>query len=311
VDRARAVAPSDAGARDLERILRAAVRPDFGTSVTGAGDSDGETFYWQDLWLSGSLAGDARGTLTAGWRRSADAVHSSSSYGLSGLVALPLSSGLGARAGLGARHLSSDRTPLTGQLGLSWQPAPFAALGLGYSHAAFDETATLVDSGLTTNNLDFSFDVDPKPTLSISGGSGATCFSDGNRRFYGLLAALGGLGHGVSVGTFGRIMGYHDLRPGLYFAPDRFTVVEVRAIYNLRRGGWGLRTDGGIGSQQINAVSGSAGPWQLEWHVTATLSRSWDGGEITLEGLYTNSAGSNTVGAFRYHSITLGFHQGL
>ncbi|HEX4633151.1 MAG TPA: tetratricopeptide repeat protein, partial [Gemmatimonadales bacterium] len=75
VDRARAVAPEDAGARDLERILRAAVRPGFGTSVTGAGDSDGETFYWQDLWLSGPLAGDARGTLTAGWRRSADAVH--------------------------------------------------------------------------------------------------------------------------------------------------------------------------------------------------------------------------------------------
>lgn len=311
VDRARAVAPGDASALDLEKVLRAAVRPDVGTSFSGAGDSDGETFYWQDLWLSGPLVGDARGTLTAGWRRSADVSHDNSSYGLAGLVAVPLSTGFGARGGLGARHLSSGRTPLTGQLGLSWQPAPFAALGLGYSHAAFDETATLIDSGLTTNNLDFSVDVDPKPTLSISGGSGATWFSDGNRRLYGLLAALDGLGHGVSVGAFGRIMSYRELRPGLYFAPDRFTVVEARAIYNRRRGAWGLRADGGLGSQQITAVSGTAGPWQFEWHLAATLSHSWNGGELTLQGLYTNSAGSNTVGAFRYHSVTLGFHQGL
>ncbi|HKR57175.1 MAG TPA: tetratricopeptide repeat protein, partial [Gemmatimonadales bacterium] len=91
VDRARAVAPGDASARDLEKILRAAVRPDFGTSFTGAGDSDHETFYSQDLWLSGPVLGVTRGTMTAGWRRSADPFHNSSSYGLSGVIAVPAS----------------------------------------------------------------------------------------------------------------------------------------------------------------------------------------------------------------------------
>lgn len=311
VDRARAVAPGDASARDLEKILRAAVRPDFGTSFTGAGDSDGETFYSQDLWLSGPLTGDARGTLTGGWRRSEDVLHDNSSFGLSGLVAFPVARGVGARAGLGARRLVSnagDHTPLTAQLGLSWQPAPFAALGLGYSRAAFDETATLIDSGFTMSNLDFSFDLDPKPTISFSGGSSATWFSDGNRRLSWIVGALGGLGHGVSVGAFGRMMGYQTANAGHgYFSPDRFTVVEARAIYNLRRGPWGLRMDGGLGGQQVFSTF----PWQGEWHLTATLSHSWNAGELTLQGLYTNSAGSNTVGAFRYHSITLGFHQGL
>ncbi|HYK10111.1 MAG TPA: tetratricopeptide repeat protein [Gemmatimonadales bacterium] len=314
VDRARAVAPGDAAARDLEKILRAAVRPDFGTSFTGAGDSDNETFYNEDLWLSGPLFGEARGTLTAGWRRSADGSHNSSSYGLGGVVAVPMSPTVGVRAGLGARYLNSahaDHAPLTGQLGLSWQPAPFAALGLGYAHAAFDETAHLIDAGLKMDDVEFSADLDPKPTISISAGAGATWFSDSNHRFSGILAALEGLGHGVSVGLVGRMMGYSQLRPGLYFAPHRFTVAEARAIYNLRRGPWGLRADGGIGGQQIILYSGTTGTWQGEWHLAATLSHTWNGGELTLQGLYTNSAGSNTVGAFRYHSITLGFHQGL
>lgn len=314
VDRARAVAPGDASARDLERILRAAVRPDFGTSFTGAGDSDQETFYSQDLWLSGSLFGDARGTITAGWRRSADAAHNASSYGVAGVAALPVSPTVGVRAGLGARYLNTahtDHTPLTGQFGMSWQAAPFAALGLGYAHSAFDETANLIDAGLKMDDVELSADLDPKPTISVSAGGGATWFSDGNRRFYGLLAALEGLGHGVSVGMYGRMLGYREQRPGLYFAPNRFTVAEARAIYNLRRGGWGLRTDGGVGSQQINPMSGTTGPWLFEWHLAATFSHSWNAGEITLQGLYTNSAGSNTVGAFRYHSLTLAVHQGL
>ena len=315
VDRARAVAPGDASARDLEKILRAAVRADFGTSFTGAGDSDQETFYSQDLWLSAPVFGDARGTITAGWRRSADLSHNSSSYGLSGVVAVPASATVGIRAGLGARYLNAagtDHTPLTGQVGVSWQPAPFATLGLGYSHAAFDETALLIDHGYRLDDLDFSFDFDPKPTISISGGSGATWVSDGNRRLSGILAVLGGLGHGVSVGIVGRMLGFQidTLRDG-YFSPHRFTVAEARAIYNLRRGSWGFRADGGIGGQQINPVSGATGPWLSEWHLAATLSHNWNGGEITLQGLYTNSAGSNTVGAFRYHAITLGFHQGL
>ena len=316
VDRARAVAPGDASARDLERVLRAALRPDFGTSFTGAGDSDHETFYSQDLWISGPVLKDVRGTLAAGWHRAAsDGSAANSSYGLSGLVVTTIAPRLGARAGLGVRHLESavgNHTPLTAQLGMSWQPASYAALGLGYARASFDETKTLIDSGFTYQTLDFSVDLDPKATVSISGGAGAAWFSDRNRRLSGVLGVLGGLGHGLSVGGFARTMGYRlDTLHDGYFSPARFTVLEARAIYNLRRGHWGLRADGGLGGQQIRATSSSGAPWQSEWHFTAILTRSWNGGEITLEGFLTNSAGSNTVGAFHYHAVTLGFHQGL
>ena len=315
VDRARALAPADPTARQLQRDLHAAVRPDVGTSVTGAGDSDDESFYAQDLWISGALAGDVRGTLTGGWRHDSDPLRSDNSYGVSGLVTAPLGGTVGARAGLGVRRLESDsgnHTPLTAQLGLSWQPAPFAALSLGYGRAAFDETALLLAHGLTIDNLDLEVDLDPKPTISLSGAAGGTWFSDGNRRFSGLLSALGGLGHGLSVGGLGRMMGYRTPNRGDgYFSPERFTVLEARAIYNLRRGQWGLRADGGLGGQQIDPGAGAPAPWQSEWHVSAVLSRGWNGGEITLEGFYTNAAGASTVGAFRYHSLTLAVHQGI
>lgn len=325
VDRARAAAPGDAGARDLERILRAAVRPDVGASFNGAGDSDHENFYSQSLWISGPVTNQVRGTLTADWRHDTDEAppdtatgfkghRGNASYGVSGLASMAVSAKIGVRMGLGVRRVTSDsgdHTPITAQAGMSWQPASYAALALGYSRSVFDETAHLMERGLTLDHLEFSADLSPRPTVSISGGAGATWFSDGNRRLFGVLAALQGLGHGVSVGVFTRRMEYRTGGGGFYFAPDRFTVLEARAIYNLRRGAWGLRTDGGLGGQQINPVRGATGPWQSEWRLSSVLSYGWYGGEITLEGLYTNSAGSNTVGAFRYHSFTLGIHQGL
>ena len=199
---------------------------------------------------------------------------------------------------------------------MSRRPAPFVALGLGYSCAQrFDETATLIDSAFRTDNVDFSFDLDPKPTLSISGGAGATWFSDStNRRLSGILAVLAGLGRGVSAGVYGRMMGYREQGHG-YFSPGRFTVVEARGIYNLRRGVWGLRADGGLGGQQIMPIGASTGPWQSEWHFTATVSRTQleFGGEISLEGLLTNSAAARYGGRVPlYHAITLrGSSQGL
>ena len=315
VDRARTVAPDDPTARQLERDLHAAVRPDVGTSFTGAGDSDNETFYAQDLWISGSLFRDVRGTLTTGWRHDGDPLRSDDSYGVSGLVTTALGPTVGARAGIGVRRLvsdSGDHLPLTVQAGLSWQPAQFAALSLSYGKAAFDETALLLEHGLTIDNLDAEVDLDPNPTMSLSGAAGTTWFSDGNRRLSGLVSALQGLGHGLSAGVLGRMMGYRTPNRGDgYFSPTLFTVLEARVIYNLRRGHWGLRADGGLGGQQIVAVSGTPAPWQSEWHLTGTLSRGWNGGEITLEGFYTNAAGASTVGAFRYHSVTLAVHQGI
>src|SRR5207247_3211886 len=66
---ARARAPEDRTARDLERAVRAALRPEAGTKVDGANDSDHNRFVAQEATVATSLGPDVRGTLQAGWRR--------------------------------------------------------------------------------------------------------------------------------------------------------------------------------------------------------------------------------------------------
>jgi tetratricopeptide (TPR) repeat protein len=311
--RARAIAPDDPTARDLQRQVNPATRPEVGGSLSGSNDSDHESSIAQDVWFSGTVSHDIRGTVSVGWRHDTDLSRSNSSYGIAGAIVTGLGSGAVLRAGLGARQLAPDsgggRTPLTAVLGVSVQPLPYAAVGLAYTRSPFDETAALIDHGYTIDNLDLSIDVSPKAAISISGGAGATWISDGNRRFSGIFGILGGLGHGLSVGVLARIMGYRTtfVPSHGYFAPDRFSLLEARAVYNRRRGAWGFRADGGLGVQQVFSGASAQG----EWHADASIFRTWGAGEISLEGFLTNSAASSTLGAYRYGALTLGVRQGL
>lgn len=315
--RARAAAPGDRVARDLERELRAALRPGVATTVDGAGDSDHNDFVAQEGTFTASLGASLRGTLRAGWRHATDPVRVGTSYGAGGSVIAALAKGAVLRAGLGVRRIDPDtgptRTPLTAELGLGLRPARYAAISLGYSRSSFDETARLMQIGLILDALDLSFDLSPGPGWSISGGAGGTWLSDGNRRLAAVGAVLGRVLPGLQVGPFARVMGYRE-NPGTgYFAPDRFSVIEARAVYVLQRSGWGMRGDGGVGSQQV--LVGAA--HQVEWHVGLSLSHGWGAdNEVALVGSITNSAAATTTAGartegFRYRTLGLRFRQGL
>jgi len=320
--RARAVAPEDRTARDLERVVRAALRPEIATTVDGANDSDDNNFVAQEGTVAGSLGSDLRGTLRAGWRHATDPRGRGTSYGGAGSVIWALGKGAVLRAGLGVRRIESDtallhtplpaRTPLTAALGIGLRPARYAAVSVGYSRTPFDETAGLMRQDLTIDAVDLSFDVSPTPGWSISGGGGGAWFSDRNRRYSAVGAVLARVARGLQVGPYARILGYRDA-PGGYFAPDRFSVIEGRAVYVGQRNRWGLRADGGIGSQQV--FKGAAR--QTEWHIGLSLSRGWGANnEIALVGSITNSAAATTPGTvptegFRYRTLGLRFRQGL
>jgi hypothetical protein len=98
-----------------------------------------------------------------------------------------------------------------------------------------------------------------------------------------------------------------------YFAPDRFTVLEGRAVFDWRRARWGVRADGGAGTEQV--FRGAA--QQVEWHLGLALTRGWGAdNEIALVGAITNSAASTAPSAvpteaYRYRSLALKFRQGL
>src|SRR3989454_7286967 len=314
--RARAAAPEDRTARDLERAVRAALRPEVATTADGAGDSDHNDFVAQEASFTGSLGADLRGTLHAGWRHATDPAGDGTSFGAGGYVIAALGRGAVLRAGLGARRVEPDATParttLTAQLGIGLRPARYAAVSAGDSRPPFDETAGLMRQDLTIDAVDLSFDVSPTPGWSISGGGGGAWFSDRNRRYSAVGAVLARVARGLQVGPYARILGYRDA-PGGYFAPDRFSVIEGRAVYVGQRNRWGLRADGGIGSQQV--FKGAAR--QTEWHIGLSLSRGWGANnEIALVGSITNSAAATTPGTvpnegFRYPTLGLRLPQGL
>ena len=315
--RARALAPQDRTARDLERVVRAALRPEVSTSVDGATDSDRNDFVAQEGTIASSLGSDLRGTLRVGWRHATDQAGDGSSYWAGGHVIAALGHGAVVRAGLGARRVQPDvgaaRTPLTAELGLGLRPARYAAVSVSYTRTPFDETAGLMRQDLAIDAVDLSFDMSPAAGWSISGGGGGAWFSDGNSRYSAVGALLGRVARGLQIGPFARIMGYCRCGSGSYFAPDRFSVIEARAVYVWQQSRWGLRADGGVGSQQV--FKGAAR--QTEWHIGLTLSRGWGANnEVALVGSITNSAAATTPGKaptdqFRYRTLGLRFRQGL
>ena len=317
--RARQLAPDDRAARDLLSLVRAALRPEIGTASNYAHDSDDNAFFAQDGSFTTSLGRNLRGTLQAGWRRATDPIRSGLSYGAGGYVIAPVGRGTVLRAGLGVRRLEPEggvaRTPLTAQLGLSFRPARFASLSVAYSRSPFDETALLIERGYNLNGVDVSFDVTPRPGVSVSGGGGAAWLSDSvsNRRLGGVLAVMFALRKGVEAGVLGRVMGYRIANLGAgYFAPDRFSVLEARGAYTWRKDRWGLRADGGLGIQQV----GAGAPTQSEWHAGLAVSRGWGANsEVSLAASLTNSAasrsGTATAAGFRYTGVTLRLRQGL
>ena len=317
--RARQLAPDDLAARDLLSLVRAALRPEVSTASNYAHDSDDNAFFAQDGSFTTSLGRNLRGTLQAGWRRATDPVRAGSSYGVSGYTVAPIGRGTMLRAGLGVRRLEPEagvsRTPFTAQLGLGFRPARLASLSVAYSRSAFDETALLIDSGYVVDGVDLSFDVTPRPGVSVSGGGGVAWFSDAvaNRRVGGVLAAMFALGKGVEAGVLGRMVGFRVPNPGAgYFAPDRFSVLEARGSYTWRKDRWGVRTDGGLGIQQV----GAGAPTQSEWHLGVAVTRGWSANsEVALMGSLTNSAasrsGTATAAGFQYAGVSLRIRQGL
>src|SRR5207237_10476370 len=161
--------------------------------------------------------------------------------------------------------------PLLAHRGPGPRHARYAAVSAGYSRTPFDETAALMRQALTLDAVDLSFDVSPVPGWSISGGGGGAWLSDGNRRYSAVGSVLGRAVRGLQIGPFARVLGYRRAAPGRYFAPDRFSVLEGRVVYQWQRRRWGLRAEGGLGSQQV--FRGAA--HQAEWHFGVALSRGW------------------------------------
>src|SRR3989441_13334169 len=143
---------------------------------------------------------------------------------------------------------------------------------------------------LVVDAVDLALDVSPGPGWSISAGGGGAWLSDSNSRYSAVGAVLGRVVRGLQIGPFARIFGYRESRVGLYFAPLRFSTIEGRAVYQWQRSRWGVRADGGLGSQRL-VLAGVAPQTQTEWHVGLSLARGLGAkDDPTLFGSVTKNA---------------------
>jgi tetratricopeptide (TPR) repeat protein len=314
VARARALAPEDRTARELERALHAILRPAFEMLSDGGGDSDGNDNFAVTGVLGMPLGPALRGTLLAGWRRATLGDSAGTSYGVHARGIATLGRTL-LRAGVGLRRLDPDvgaaTTPLTAELGVSTKLGRYASGGVGYSRMPFDETAFMISRGLVVDAAEAGIAVSPSHWSISCTGEGAWV-SDGNRRYSGVIAVLARVLPPLEIGPYARVMGYRQAGDG-YFAPDRFTVLEARTVYSVRHERWGVRLDGGAGTQQVMRDAAH----QLEWHVGFTSTWAWGlNSQVSLEGALTNSAAAASTTAvpteaFRYGGLKLRFKQGF
>jgi tetratricopeptide (TPR) repeat protein len=296
--------------KTLHRAVREASRPSLETSANWSNDSDRNTSFWQTIGTSAALGAGLGAFASANALETRDPARDATRVG--GEAGLSLAIGQVQLTGAaGARRLfpevAESRTAATYRGRLGYRPVPSFGLSLGYSRAPFDEIAALMERELDLELLEAGFDARPFSGFSVYGAGSGLWLSDGNTRTGGLLGVNQKIGRDFFVGLFGRTLSYERRGVG-YFSPDRFSVLEAMAGYNMESGFWVGGLSGGLGAQQV----GERGAAQSEWHLEGRIGRRWGiGNRVELFGLVTNSAVSSTSGAFRYRSAGLTVRLGL
>ncbi len=158
----------------------------------------------------------------------------------------------------GGRPLASDRPSALFAYGLrATGPVAAGVVGsIGVAGGAFDETAVLIVRRIRTDGVDGDLTATLPGRFTLSAGAGWATIGNGsspNRRlmFNGALRYT--LSRGSWIGALARTFAY-DTSAGAdgYFAPQRFTLFEAAAHFELPRDiGWNVLADAGLGSQAI------------------------------------------------------------
>jgi tetratricopeptide (TPR) repeat protein len=307
---ALAIDSTHKAARELKRVVRSNTRPAVEASANWSNDSDHNTSFWQNLAGSTPLGSGVAIFGSVNALETSDPVREASRVGAElgvTVTAGPLQlTGAG-----GARRLNPEiaeqRTVSTYRGQLRYRPIPALRFGLSYSRLPFDEIASLIEQGLDMKLLEAGFDARPASGLTLYGGGGGLWLSDGNSRWNANAGLTQKILRHFFIGAFGRTLEYDHAGVG-YFSPDRFSVLEGLAGYNLEKGAWSASLSGGLGAQQV----GKGGSAQTEWHLEGRVGQRWGAGNrIEVFGLVTNSAVSSTTGAFKYGSAGILLRLGL
>lgn len=324
--RALALRPDQDDARAQLRIIDAAIAPSVEPSVTTTDDSDhnrsttividgGIAMPWGQRLVAGvrhrtADLGATHGTATA-LRTVTSWTSSGGSWMLRGEIG---ATRLDGRDGSGARQ---TRTEPLASARLSRRLTRSVSAGVGVSHVAFDETAPLIISGITTTTVEGDADIALGPRLSLGVGGGVTTLDGGsvdNERVAVSGALRWTLTRKLSVAAGVRTFGYERPASDGYFAPERYRLAEasVRAAIGGELG-WRLDLDAGAGQQMIQGFGASpASRFAQRANVTIAW-RPAPGVEWALASAFANVASPTALSAAEYRvwSLTLRGRVGL
>lgn len=318
---ALAADPGNADAREQMRWVRA----DLGTSIEPGAyagwDSDQNTSL--TLMLTGSMRPIARTRFTvSGSYRDATlgAATGTSATGRASLRVhagnrLTLTGDLGqtrTRAGEGAAAQQRNFTVGGGRATV--RISPDFTLGGGVAWSAFDETASLIASGITVTSWSGEAELRLPARLGLSAGGETTELVGGtvpNQREAGFAVLRWRPRRTASIALSGRAFRYRESPRDGYFSPSQFLLGEISTrIGHGRDLGWAFEVEAGVGLQQVRFDD--PGVTRGAQRIRGSLAyRPTPGGEIVLDYGFSNVAATATGGVtgggsvYHAHALTL------
>jgi tetratricopeptide (TPR) repeat protein len=318
---ALAADPGHADAREQMRWVRA----DLGTSIEPGAfagwDSDQNKSL--TLTMTGSMRpiartrftvlgsyrdaslGAATGTSATG--RASLRVHAGNRLTLTGDVGQTRT-----RAGEGAG--AEQRTFTVGGGRATLRISPGFTLGGGIARSAFDETASLIASGITVTSWSGEAELRLPARLGLSAGGETAELVGGtvpNQREAGFAVLRWRARRTASIALSGRVFRYRESPRDGYFSPSQFVLGEISTrIGHGRDLGWAFEVEGGVGLQQVQFDD--PGVTRGAQRIRGSLAyRPSPGGEIVLDYGFSNVAATATGGVtgggsvYHAHALTL------
>ena len=322
--RALEVQPAHAEARAQLRWVEATLSPSVEPSIVTTDDTDHNRSTVYSLNTGVPMPGGARGTV-AGSHRTAQlaALRGTATTGRTAARWSPGSGRVTLRGELGATSLSgndgggvrSASTELLAGARISGRLGRGISVGVGLSHAPFDETAALIVRGLATTSVDGDFDWALPARLALGAGVSRTSITGGsveNTRHAASGVLRWTVRRGTSVAVGGRTFQYAKEVYDGYFAPKRYLLLEASARASLGHElGWAVEGDAGVGQQSITFFGGGT-TGRLASRGTLALIYRWAPGvEWKLNAGMANVASPTTISSAEYRAWNVGIGGGV
>jgi tetratricopeptide (TPR) repeat protein len=321
LEQALVVKPSYDDARSQLRWVRSEIGRSAAPSYVHTTDSehnDGDAF---SMALDAAVSTNARAGVRGAWRSNSSPAGSGSSIALRG--AGDWQPGDGAmvfRGDLGISSMSAKRgvgasrsfTTLVGGVRMRTRLLDRFRVGLGYSRDAFDDVVLTMTEGLAIGTLDADVSValPSRVTLSVSAATsrakGDTITANG--RTSATASARWMPRRELALMVNARTFGWDQPAYGIYFSPQRFTLMELAARWERPVDlGWLAAAEFGFASQSIRFESDPATKRNVPRGSVSLGWRPEPGREIVVTWLFANVASAATLATsdYSYRAITI------